>query len=1062
MQLKGLVRFFTVLLIIYSLYQLSFTWFVKSHESKLEKSAHAYVNRMYPSATQKFPGNKDSQVVYQEFLDKAFEDRLKRMEDSTKDEILTVGINGKVSYQKAKEEELNLGLDLQGGMNVTLEVEMTGLVTSLANNSKDPNFLKALENANKAKANSGRDFISLFIEAYRKIEPTRPLASLFAGASNSEIDVKSSDSKVESYIRKQAKDAFDRTFRVMQTRIDQFGVAQPNINPDADKGIITVELPGIKDKERVRKYLQSTANLQFWEVYTLADQNFGSGVQRFYDAYNAKYAGIKDSTAAKDSATKAAADSTHKPDSTKNIAGTKPDSNSVGSIKDFKQGADSANKGQNATTNPTNVITKYISFASPTRGENGQPFYPAALGYVQIKDTATVRGFLEEFRNSFPSDVMWAYGIPGKRNNKTDNFVPLYALRTYGLSKAKLEGDAISNANGTYDQYGKVEVTMEMKSFGATIWKKMTEDNVGHPLAIVLDNIVYSAPNVNGPIPNGTSSISGNFTIQEATDLATILKAGKLPAPAKIVQEQEVGPTLGSQAIHGGTMAFLISFVVIFLLMLVYYNTSGWIANIALILNLLFTIGILSGLGATLTAPGIAGLVLTIGMAVDTNVIIYERITEELSRGKGYLPAINEGYKRSLPPVLDAHVTTLLTALILFYFGLGPVKGFATTQIIGILLSLFCGILVSRWVTEWFTNKKRHLEYFTGVSRRVFRHAKYKFIEYRKVAYVISMVVLALGIGAFFNGFDEGVEFSGGRSYTVNFGIKTNEEELRTDLKQILGGESPIIKTIGDNSTLDITTSYKIDETSQATDSVVVNTLYSGLKSRLPKDLTYQAFVSGTGKLGNQNNIGILGSKKVLPTISDDLKTGAINATIFAIVVIFLYILLRFRDWRYSLGTIVALLHDVLVTLAVFSFARKIVPFPLEIDQHFIAAILTVIGFSMNDTVIVFDRIREDSRLMPNAPKEEVINRAINETLSRTIMTSLTVFLTILILFLVGGQVTKGFAFAMLVGVVTGTYSSIFVAAPILVDLGGKRGLGKKASVTDLTKNKPGASSAKS
>jgi len=441
---------------------------------------------------------------------------------------------------------------------------------------------------------------------------------------------------------------------------------------------------------------------------------------------------------------------------------------------------------------------------------------------------------------------------------------------------------------------------------------------------------------------------------------------------------------------------------------------------------------------------------LTIGMAVDTNVIIYERIKEELSKGKGYIPAINEGYKRSLPPVLDAHITVLLTSIILFTFGLGPVKGFATTQIIGILLSLFCGILVSRWITEWFTNKKKHLEYFTGVSRRVFKHAKYKFIEYRKIAYVVSFIVLALGIASYFNGFDYGVEFKGGRSFRVGFEKPVDDiEKVRADLRAAFNGENPVIKTIGDNATLDITTSYEINNPSRAADSLVEIKLIEGLKNYLPAGISYEKFDTEYKQK----------SDKVLPTISDDLKRGAIKATLFALFIIFLYIFIRFRDWRYSLGTIVALLHDVLVALIVFSFARAIVPFPLEIDQHFIAAILTVIGFSMNDTVIVFDRIREDSGLMPNAPRGEIINRAINETLSRTIMTSLTVFLTILILFLVGGEVTKGFAFAMLIGVLTGTYSSIFVAAPILVDLGGKRPLGKKAVIE---KTKPATTATKS
>ncbi len=1038
MQLKGLVRFFTVLLIIYSLYQLSFTWFVKNHEKKMEAKAKSYVKANFQTALGKYPNDAATQSKYQDTLDKAYETRLARLIDSTKDVTVTYGFNGAVSFQKAKEEELNLGLDLQGGMNVTLEVEMTGLLKSLSNNSKDPNFLAAITNADKRKANSDADFITLFIEEYRKLEKDRPLASLFAGASNNRIDVKSSDSKVQSYIREQSLSAFDNTFRILRTRIDQFGVAQPNINPNRDKGLINVELPGIKDKERVRKLLQSTANLQFWEVYTLQDNNYAGGWQKMVGAFNAKYGGIKDTTAKAD--TVASNDTTGKTQTVANSNDTQKKAKTLSEELGTNDKKDSGIKKADPTAALQTTIEKYIQFTQPYRDEKGGVTFPAAIGVVAIKDTAMFRQYLTEYSSNFPSDAVFAYGAAEKdKNGKTLTSVPLYALKTFNRATAKLEGDAISDANMSFDQYGKVEVQMEMKNFGATIWKKMTEENVGKPIAIVLDNIVFSAPNVINAIPNGTSSISGTYTQQEATDLANILKIGKLPAPAKIVQDQQVGATLGQQAIRSGSMAFLISFVVIFLLMLVYYNTSGWVANIALILNLLFTVGILAGLGATLTAPGIAGLVLTIGMAVDTNVIIYERIKEELNKGKGYIPAINEGYKRSLPPVLDAHITTLLTAIILFYFGLGPVKGFATTQIIGILLSLFCGILVSRWITECFTSKKKHLEYFTGISRRVFKHAKYKFIEYRKVAYVISMVVLALGIAAYFNGFDEGVEFSGGRSYTVKFEKKVDVEAIRDGLKTTFEGENPIIKTIGDNSTLDITTAYLIKDTRTSADSIVDNKLFTGLKDYLPANMTFEQFETGANKLGKQ------GSKKVLPTISDDLKKGALNATLFAMLAIFLYIFIRFRDWRYSLGTIVALLHDVLVTLIVFSFARNIVPFPLEIDQHFIAAILTVIGFSMNDTVIVFDRIREDSRLMPTAPRGEVINRAINETLSRTIMTSLTVFLTILILFIVGGEVTKGFAFAMLIGVITGTYSSIFVAAPILVDLGGKRPLGKKA-----------------
>ena len=572
-----------------------------------------------------------------------------------------------------------------------------------------------------------------------------------------------------------------------------------------------------------------------------------------------------------------------------------------------------------------------------------------------------------------------------------------------------------------------------MKSDATAIWAKMTQRNIGKPIAIVLDNTVYSAPNVNDAITTGSSSISGNYTIKTAQDLVDILKIGALPASAKIVQEQLIGPTLGKSTVQGGLMSFGIAFLVIFALMLLYFNTGGWVANIALVLNLLFTVGILSALGFTLTAPGIAGLVLTIGMAVDTNVIIFERIKEELTKGKSYQMAVTDGYKRSMSPVLDAHVTTLLTACILAYFGLGPVLGFATTQIIGILLSLFCGILVSRLITDIYASNNRHFEYFTKISRSIFKHATFKFIEFRKYAYMLSAVVLVMGIASFFNGFDEGVEFSGGRSYTVRLDKAVNTEEVRADLKTVFGGEAPIIKTIDTKNQINITTSYKIKNQGNAIDQEVEGLLFKGLTKYLPAGTTFIDFEQKYKQ----------SSQTVLPTISEELKSGATNATIFALIAICLYIFIRFRDWRYSLGTIFSLLHDIFVTLIVFSFLRKVVPFPLEIDQHFIAAILTVIGFSMNDTVIVYDRIREDSKLMKGSDNATVINRAINETLSRTIMTSLTVFLVILILFIFGGEVTRGFSFAMLIGVITGTYSSIFVAAPVLVDFAKNKPLGR-------------------
>ncbi len=1012
MQLKGLVRFFAIALILISFYQLHFTLVVRNHEKTQQEKAKAFVNARFSKAD-----NETKDLEYNK--------RLRRLLDSTKASTVTYGITGEISYQKAKEQELNLGLDLQGGMSVTLEVELEGLLKSLANNPKDVSLNNAINAAIVEKSNSDADFIPLFANAYKKQNPNGKLASLFAGTGGRTVKVDDSDNDVLAKLRSSADGAISNTFNVLGKRIDQFGVAQPNIQLDKTKGIITVELPGVKDDpERVRKYLQATANLQFWEVYNIGElskpfEDAEKALKAYYDGTGASAA--KDTTA-----------STAKVEATK-----KTDTSKAATIGELVKTAPAAK----ADSSPASVKSFFAIFQPipPQQDASGRMSYAPNLGYISARDTATFSEYMsiESVKSQFPGNVKIAFGVPelNDKGQKSD-ILPVYGLKTIeGSDKARLEGDAVQQASQDYDDRGRPAIKMAMTKQGERIWGEFTTNNVGRAIAIVLDNVVYSAPNVINPITTGNTEISGNFTIEEAQDLANILQSGKLPAPAKIVQEQVVGPTLGASAIEGGAMSFGISFIVIFILMLVYYNTGGWVANISLILNLLFTVGVLSALGATLTAPGIAGLVLTIGMAVDTNVIIFERIKDELNFGKSYQLAVAEGYKRSMAPVLDGHITTLLTAVILFYFGLGPVLGFATTQILGILLSLFCGILISRLVTDFWTKKQRHFEYFTGISKRVFKHANFKFIEYRKIAYIISVVVLVLGVGALFNGFDQGVEYKGGRSYTVRFDSPTQNEKIRESLKGVFG-ESPVLKTVGDNKTLNITTSFMIDNPSKTADSAVEVALYNGLKESLPAGLSYADFKKSYKQ----------SSQTVQPSISDDLKKGAVKATIFALIAIFLYIFLRFRDWRYSMGTIIALLHDVFVTLAVFSFLKGVVPFPLEIDQHFIAAILTVIGFSMNDTVIVFDRIREYSGKMKSESKGVIINKAINETLSRTIMTSLTVFLTLLILFVFGGEVTRGFAFAMLIGVVTGTYSSIFVAAPVLVDIAKDKPLGSSAS----------------
>ena len=1017
MALKGLVRFFTFALILISLFQLSFTLFVRNAEKKHRAIAERQVKAADPSAT----GAAFKRLV---------EARQEAISDSMSGETVANFGFAKYSYAEAKEQELNLGLDLQGGMNVTLEVSLDELVRSMSNNPKDPALNAAINTANRKKANSQADFVTLFGESFPQ---GRALAPLFVKPNAQQaITLNSTNAQVLSQIRREARDAIQRTYKVLQTRIDKFGVAQPSVNLDESRGIITVELAGVRNPERVRNYLQSTANLQFFEVYS--NQDILTTFDQANEALVAVLGGKPLTTDTANNSTSDTAGTGTTIAAATDTAGAKTDTGKTASLSDFTAAPKTADgKTDSNAIRQREAEQKYpLAMVWQVPVEIQRQKTPV-VGYVLKKDTAKLRQYLEmpAVASKFPANVKFVYGAENAEARRDPNIpLALYALKTAPGGGSRLEGNHVTEARMDYNQLnGEPEVTMQMDYSGAQIWRKMTAEaatNRDH-VAVVLDDRVYSAPVVNGEIPNGSTSISGSFTVEDATDLANILKSGKLPAPARIVQEQVVGPTLGAENIAAGMKSLGIAFLVIFLLMMVYYNTSGIVANIALVLNVLFTVGILSALHATLTMPGIAGLVLTIGMAVDANVIVFERIKEELALGKSYTDAVSLGYQRSLAPVLDGQVTQLLTAIILFVFGLGPVKGFATTQILGLLLSLFCGILVSRLITDFWTRKGRHFKYFTNVSKNFFQRANFKFIEKRKIAYVVSGIIFALGIASIFNGYDYGVEFAGGRSYTVRFDKQQQVDDVREKLAPYLGGERPLVKTIGTENALNITTPYLIGQPGPEAAAQVQSRLYEGLQKTglIPAGVTREVF----------NTQYVRDQQTVLPTISDDLKKGAVWATVLSLAAIFLYILLRFRKWQYSIGTIIALLHDVAVTLAVFSFFRDIVPFSLEIDQHFIAAILTVIGFSMNDTVIVFDRIREYFRKSPNENKKSVINRAINDTLSRTVMTSLTVFLTILILFIFGGETTRGFAFAMLIGVITGTYSSIFVAAPILVDM---------------------------
>ena len=992
MQLKGLIKFFTILLIVVCLFQLSYSVFLNKYEAKLEAKVKKQMAG-FKKPAEMYPNNALAQAQYADSLKNIEEAFLARAKDSSKNKVITYGVEGKVTYQDAQRKQLNLGLDLQGGIAVTLEVGVDEMIKKRSLNPNDEGLNKAIALAAQKKAKTGKSLISVFGESFKETNPNVKLASLFMNPNRNKLTLNDSDAEVLKWLDGETSSALISTKEILEKRVNKFGVASTAISLDKEQGIINVELPGAKDPAIVRKTLQATAKLQFFETYTESDklQDFFTKVDAAVIAYN---------------------------------------------------------RGD-ATVDTSNKETPFRSLFLP-------PSDRATLGDVNVSDTAILNRYLNypNVKALIPTDLKFMYGYSAaNKDPKNIVKVAMFPIKRFipGSDDARLEGDKVIEADNDFGQTGKPEVRLKMNDAGADIWADMTKkvaENKGN-IAIALDDFVYSAPTCSQEIKGGNTVISGNFSVADATDLSSALRTGKLDAPARITQESVVGPSLGQDAVKGGILSFAIAFGVIFLLMLVYYSSAGWVANIALVFNLIFTVGVLGAFGGVLTAAGIAGLVLTIGMAVDTNVIIFERIKEELIKGKNHKDAVDAGYKNSMAPVLDAHVTSFLTALILFLFGSGAVLGFATTQMLGIVLSLFCGILLSRLITDIWMNKNRHFEYFTGISKKIFKHATFKFIEWRKYAYMISAVVLALGIASFFYGFDQGVEYKGGRSFTIDFKPKTEINDnaknitldnIRADLK-VAFGDNVVVKTVDKASQLDITTSYLVNEADplKQNDSIVEAKLFVGLKKYLPANITYQNF----------NDVYKKGSKKVEASISENLKSGAWKSTLIAIFIITLYIFIRFRDWRYSVGTIIALLHDILVTLAVFSFCRKIMPFPLEIDQHFIAAVLTVAGFSMNDTVIVFDRVREYARKKVGASKTEIINTAINDTLSRTIMTSLTVFITLLILFIFGGEVTRGFSFAMLVGVITGTYSSIFVAAPILIDFAKHKPLGKSSAESD-------------
>jgi SecD/SecF fusion protein len=816
------------------------------------------------------------------------------------------------------------------------------------------------------------------------------------------INFKMNDDEVKPILQEEVKGSINTAFEVLRSRIDRFGVTQPNIQRVGESGRILIELPGARDIDRVKKLLQSTAELQFWEVFTNQDL-----AQFFLSANNTLAEILK----TEEIETEKIIDSTETTDSEIDDL--------LGEVKD------------SVDIEATNPLFSKLFVRFP----QSQNDISSIIASSSINDTAIVNKYLamKEVRSLLPSELKYAKFAWDVKPLNNSEIINLYALKSNREDKAPIQGDVISDASQVFDQLGaNPEVSMTMNSKGTKLWGKMTTANVGKFVAVVLDDYVYSAPRVNDAITTGRTSISGQFTIDEAQDLANALKSGKLPAAARIIESEVVGASLGQEAIDSGTFSFIIALIIVLLWMIFYYGKAGIFSDIALALNILFIFGVLASFGAVLTLPGIAGIVLTIGMSVDANVLIYERIKEELNKGKGLKEAVNDGFGGALSSILDANITTLLTGIILYIFGTGPVKGFATTLIIGIITSLFSAIFITRLLIEWYINKNSKLTFNTKITKGWFQNINVDFLKKRKLAYIISGIILIGGIGSLAtNGLNYGVDFKGGRTYTVRFENAVSAPGVARSLNDVFGS-LPEVKTYGSANQLKITTKYKIDDNEITVDDEVQNLLFKGVQTYLPDGITYEQFkISGDESL---KKIGVMKYMKVGPTIADDIKQAAFWAIIGSLIVVFIYILIRFRKWQYSLGAVMAVFHDVLIVLSIFSVFYKILPFDMEIGQSFIAAILTVVGYSLNDTVVIFDRIREFANKHTTWPFNRTVNTALSSTLGRTVNTSLTTLIVLLAIFLFGGDSIKGFMFALIVGVIVGTYSSLFIASPIMYD----------------------------
>ncbi len=999
MQSKGAIKLLAVLLAVACIYQLSFTFKTRSVEKAAARYAAQFSPEQQAEAEQHYLDSVQNLPVY------------------------NLGFT-KFTYKVCKEKELNLGLDLKGGMNVMLEVQVEDVIKALAGDSQhDPAFAAAIAEANEAqKQGTSKDYIDDFVRSFREHSDGTSLASVFVSPDRKDITLETSDAEVARILKRETEAAIAASFNVLRSRIDHFGVTQPNIMRLPNSHRILVELPGVKEPQRVRDLLQGTASLEFWLTY-----DAGEMLPRLASADKL----IRDEHLAAETAAE-------------ETAAEEPDSTSTGLLAEVGKTAAAADTQQAAASRYTREQNPLFAVLDPDYAGG------AAVGAAYKADMATVEAYLAQpaVRDLLPADVVFKWGVKGDDN--IDGRYYLYAIRvTTPDGKAPLDGSVVVDAVETYAQRGaEAEVSMTMNGEGTQEWARMTGENIGKCIAIVLDGYVYSAPRVNTKIDKGTSSITGGFTIQEAKDLANVLKSGKVPAPARIIQDTVVGPSLGQESINAGLMSFVFAFILVLLYMGLFYKTAGWMSDIALLCNVFLLMGVLVSFGAVLTLPGIAGIVLTMGMAVDANVIIYERIKEELRGGKGLMLAIKDGFSKAYSAIIDGNLTTIITGIVLFVFGNGPVQGFATTLIIGIITSFFCAIFITRLLIEWIAGKWGRISFSRKWSENFLSNTHVDFIGLRKISYwVCGAVILVACVSFFARGLNLGAEFTGGRAYVVRFDKAVSAEEVRSNLSAAFGqladadasSVSFEVKQYGNENQMRIVTQYKYDDTSDEATGEVEEILYKALKPLYTYDISFDGF-RNTQTDAN----GILTADKIGPSIASDMTWNAIWSVFFSLIAIGLYIAFRFKRWQWASGATLALAFNALFVIGLFSLLYGLVPFNLEVNQAFIAAILTIIGYSINDTVVVFDRIREYLGLYPKRRLRENVNNAINSTLSRTINTSGTTLVTLLAMFFFGGETIRGFIFGLLVGVVVGTASTIFVATPVAYDLMAKRAKGDK------------------